>query len=82
MVWLANNKRKVTTNQAQAIQMVFREYLNGNSVGGLARMPDSQSILPPSGNTCCGLGVIDRLLSSSKYVPLNISLELYIEVQF
>ena len=78
----ADNDGKVTIDQAQAIQMIFREYLNGNSLGGLAGMLESRDIPSPSWNTCWGQAAIDKLLSSSKYVPLIISLELYIAVQF
>ncbi len=79
-----DNDGKVTIDQAQAqaIQMIFGEYLNGNSLGGLARMLESRGIPSPSGNTCWGRAAIDKLLSSSKYVPLIISLELYTAVQF
>ncbi|WP_347490705.1 recombinase family protein [Desulfoscipio sp. XC116] len=79
-----DNDGKVTIDQAQAqvIQMIFREYLNGNSLGGLARMLESRGIPSPSGNKCWGRAAIDKLLSSSKYVPLIISLELYTAVQF
>lgn len=72
----------VDKTQVQAIQMIFREYLNGNSLGGLARMLENRAIPSPSGNKCWGRATIDKLLSSSKYVPLIISLELYTTVQF
>jgi hypothetical protein len=79
-----DNDGKVTVDktQAQTIQMIFREYLNGNSLGGLARMLESRGIPSPSGNLCWGRAAIDKLLASSKYVPLIISLELYTAVQF
>jgi len=72
-----DNDGRVTVDktQAQAIQMIFREYLNGNSLGGLARMLESLGITSPSGNKCWGRAAIDKLLASSKYVPLIISLE-------
>jgi len=72
----------VDKTQAQTIQMIFREYLNGDSLGGLARMLESRGIPSPSGNKCWGRATIDKLLSSSRYVPLIISLELYTAVQF
>lgn len=79
-----DNDSKVTVDktQAQTIQMIFREYLNGNSLGGLARILESRGIPSPFGNKCWGRAAIDKLLSSSKYVPLIISLELYTAVQF
>lgn len=79
-----DNDDKVTVDktQAQAIQMIFREYLNGNSLGGLAKILEIRGIPSPSGNTCWGRAAIDKLLSSSKYVPLIISLEQYTAVQF
>jgi len=79
-----DNDGRVTVDktQAQTIQMIFREYLNGDSLGGLARMLESRNIPSPSGNKCWGRAAIDKLLSSSKYVPLIISLELYTAVQF
>lgn len=79
-----DNDGKVTVEktQAQAIQMIFREYINGNSLGGLARMLECRGIPSPSGNKCWGRAAIDKLLFSSKYVPLIISLELYTAVQF
>jgi hypothetical protein len=72
----------VDKTHAQAIQIIYKEYLNGNSLGGLARMLKRRGILSPSGNTCWGRDAIDKLLSSSKYVPLIVSLELYTAVQF
>jgi hypothetical protein len=80
----ADDTGRVTIDKthAQAIQMIYREYLNGNSLGGLAKMLVSRHISSPSGNTCWGRATIDKLLSSSKYVPLIISLELYTAVQF
>jgi len=79
-----DNDGKVTVDKtrAQTIQMIFREYFNGNSLGGLARMLESRGIPSPSGNKYWGRAAIDKLLSSSKYVPLIISLELYTAVQF
>ncbi|KJS20996.1 MAG: hypothetical protein VR72_12440 [Clostridiaceae bacterium BRH_c20a] len=79
-----DNDGKVTIDktQAQIVQMICREYLNGNSLGGLSRMLESRGILSPSGNTCWGRAAIDKLLSSSRYVPFIISLELYTAVQF
>jgi hypothetical protein len=79
-----DNDGRVTVDktQAQTIQMIFREYLNADSLGGLARMLESRNIPSPSGNKCWGRAAIDKLLSSSKYVPLIISLELYTAVQF
>lgn len=67
---------------ARVIQMIYREYLKGNSLGGLAKMLESRHISSPSGNTCWGRAAIDKLLSNSKYIPFIISLELYTAVQF
>ena len=78
----SDGKVAIDKTQAQIIQMVYREYLNGNSLGGLAGMLESRCIPSPSGNTCWGRAAIDKLLSSSKYVPLIISLEVYTAVQF
>jgi len=72
----------VDKTQAQVIQMVYREYLNGNSLGGLARILETRCVPSPSGNTCWGRAAIDKLLSNSKYVPFIISLEQYTVVQF
>lgn len=45
-------------------------------------MLESRGIPSPSGNKCWGRAAIDKLLSSSRYVPLIIGLELYTAVQF
>lgn len=45
-------------------------------------MLESRGIPSPLGNTSWGRATIDKLLSSSKCVPLIISLELYTAVQF
>ena len=52
----ADDTGRVTIDKthAQAIQMIYREYLNGNSLGGLAKMLVSRHISSPSGNTCWG----------------------------
>lgn len=78
----SDGKVSVEKTQAQAIKMIFREYLNGNSLGGLAEILESQGIPSASGNARWGRAAIDKLLSSSKYVPLIINLELYTAVQF
>lgn len=80
----ADDAGRVTVDEthAQVIQMIYREYLNGNSLGGLAKMLESRHISSPSGNACWGRAAIDKLLSSSKYVPFIISFELYTAVQF
>ena len=68
--------------QAEVVQMIYREYLTGNSLGELAKMLESKQIPSLSGNTKWGRAAIDKLLSNSKYVPYIISLDLYTEVQF
>lgn len=80
----ADDTGRVTVDKthAQVIQMIYREYLNGNSLGGLAKMLESRHISSPSGNTCWGRAAIDKLLANSKYVPFIISFELYTAVQF
>lgn len=80
----ADDTLEVTVDKAQAqvIQMIYREYLNGNSLGGLVKMLESRCISSPTGNVCWGRAAIDKLLSNSKYVPLIISFEQYTAVQF
>ena len=80
----ADNSGRITIDKAQAevVQMIYREYLAGNSLGGLIKMLESKQIPSPSGNTKWGRAAIDKLLSNSKYVPHIISLEQYTEVQF
>lgn len=80
----ADDTGRVTVDKAhaQAVQMIYKEYLNGNGLGGLAKMLEIRGIPSPSGNKCWGRAAIDKLLSSSKYVPLIVSLELYTAVQF
>ncbi|MBA1334642.1 MAG: Recombinase [Firmicutes bacterium] len=82
--FIADNSGRITVDKAQAevVQMIYRGYLAGNSLGGLAKMLESKQIPSPSGNTKWGRAAIDKLLSNSKYVPHIVSLELYTEVQF
>lgn len=82
--FIADDSGRVNIDQTQAevIQMIYREYLNGSSLGGLVKILEGRHMPSQSCNVLWGRAAIDKLLSNSKYVPYIISLEQYTAVQF
>lgn len=80
----ADDSGRITIDKTQAkiVQMIYSEYINGSSLGGLVKKLEGQCIPSQSGNAQWGRAAIDKLLSNSKYVPYIISIEQYTAVQF
>lgn len=72
---------EVNANQAIIVQKIYRQYLSGKSLGGIADFLFEQSILSPSGKNQWSKSVLDKLLSNPKYMNGIISFEDYFAVQ-
>lgn len=73
---------EVNANQANIVQEIYRQYLSGKSLGGIADFLFDQSILSPSGKNQWSKSVLDKLLSNPKYMNGIISFEDYFAVQY
>ena len=72
---------EVVPQQAAIIQEIYRQYLSGKSLGGVADFLFEQKIPSPSGKDRWGRSVLDGLLSNSKYIGAIVSFEDYYTVQ-
>lgn len=73
---------EVNANQAIIVQEIYRQYLSGKSLGGIADFLFEQSIPSPSGKNQWSKSVLDKLLSNPKYMNGIISFEDYFAVQY
>lgn len=72
---------EVIPQQAAIIQEIYRQYLSGKSLGGVADFLFEQKIPSPSGKDRWGRSVLDTLLSNSKYIGGIVSFDDYYAVQ-
>lgn len=74
---------EINTNQSQAkvVQLIYQQYLTGDSLGEISKMLLEKQIPSPSDNVQLTRAAIDKLLSNSKYVSSIISLEQFCTVQ-
>ncbi len=73
---------EVNTKQAIIVQEIYRQYLSGKSLGGIADFLFEQSIPSPSGKNQWSKSVLDKLLSNPKYMNGIISFDDYLAVQY
>lgn len=71
---------EVVPEQAAIIQEIYRQYLSGKSLGGVADFLFERKISSPSGKDRWGRSVLDALLSNSKYIGI-VSFDDYYVVQ-
>lgn len=71
----------VEPQQAKVVKAIFQQYLNGDSLGGIADFLFVQGILSPTGQERWTRPAISKLLSNSKYIGYIISFEDYFAVQ-
>lgn len=67
--------------KAKIVQMIFQQYLAGNTSGGIVKGLAEQQIPSPTGNATWTRAAIDKVLVNKKYIPL-VGLESYVEAQF
>ncbi len=71
---------EVIPQKAAIIQEIYRQYLSGKSLGGVADFLFERKISSPSGKDRWGRSVLDALLSNSKYIGI-VSFDDYYAVQ-
>ena len=57
---------EVIPNQAAVVQEIYRQYLSGKSLGGIADFLFEQNIPSPSGKERWSKSVLDKLLSNRR----------------
>lgn len=72
---------EVIPTQAANIQEIYRQYLTGKSLGGIADFLFERNIPSPSGKDRWGRSVLDALLSNSKYIGSIVAFDDYYAVQ-
>lgn len=76
-----NGLLEVVPQQAAIVQEIYRQYLSGKSLGGIADFLFEQSIPSPSGKERWSKSVLDKMLSNAKYINSIVSFEDYFAVQ-
>lgn len=71
----------INQSQAKVVQMIYQQYLSGDSLGKISELLLEKQIPSASGKDRWTRAAIDKLLSNSKYVPHIISLEQFCAVQ-
>ena len=67
--------------QAATVQEIYRQYLSGKSLGGIADFLLEQNIPSPSSKERWSNSVLDKMLSNKKYINTVISFDDYFSVQ-
>lgn len=78
-----NRDGYITTDNKKAniVKMIYRQYLSGMSLGGIADFLYQQSIPSPTGKAHWTQPVISALLSNKKYIGSIVSFDEYFMVQ-
>lgn len=76
-----NGLLEVIPEQAAVVQEIYRLYLSGKSLGGIADFLFEQNIPSPSGKERWSKSVLDKMLSNAKYINTVISFDDYFAVQ-
>ncbi len=63
-----NGNLVIVPEEAKIIQRIFREYLDGSSIGQIAKGLDNDHILTKTGKDHWNVGTIERMLSQEKYM--------------
>ena len=73
---------KMVSAEIEVVQGIYQLYLDGASLGSIAKELEADQVVAPSGNAKWSRSVIDKILSNGKYVPYAISMELFVAAQF
>ena len=76
-----NGLLEIIPEQAAVVQEIYRQYLYGKSLGGIADFLFEQNVASPSGKERWSKSVLDKVLSNTKYINTVISFEDYFAVQ-
>ena len=76
-----NGLLEIIPEQAAIVQEIYRQYLSGKSLGGIADFLFEKGISSPSGKEHWSRSVLDAMLSNSKYLNGIVSFEDYFAVQ-
>ena len=67
--------------KADTVRLIYRQYLSGMSLGGIADLLYMQNILSPKGKERWTQAVISAILSNKKYTGAIVSFDEYLAVQ-
>lgn len=79
---MADGNVRLVSAEIEAVQRIYRLYLDGASLGGIAADLEADQVVAPSGNAKWSRSVIDKILSNGKYMPYAIPMELFVATQF
>lgn len=71
----------IDNEKANVVKMIYRQYLSGTSLGGIADFLYQQGIPSPTGKERWTQPVISDLLSNKKYIGAMVSFDEYFMVQ-
>lgn len=71
----------LTMRKADVVNMIYRQYLSGMSLGGIADLLYQQGISSPTGKERWAQTVISDLLSNKKYIGATVSFDEYFMAQ-
>jgi len=69
-------------SEVQAIKLIFAEYLNGLSLGGICEKLEQCGYISPAGKAQWSRSSVDNILTKGYYVPAIISFEEFATIQF
>lgn len=76
-----NGLLQIIPEQAAVVQEIYRQYLSGKSLGGIADFLFKKGIPSPAGKERWSRSVLDAMLSNSKYLGGIIGFDDYYAVQ-
>ena len=71
----------VIPQQAAVVQEIYRQYLSGKSLGGIADFLFDSKIPSPTGKEKWSRSVLDAMLTNNKYINTIVTFEDYFAVQ-
>lgn len=77
----ADGLLEIVPKQAAVVQEIYRQYLSGKSMGGIADFLFENHIPSPTGKEKWSVSVLDTMLTNNKYIGQIISFEDYFAVQ-
>ncbi|MEA5017964.1 MAG: recombinase family protein [Erysipelotrichaceae bacterium] len=79
---MTDNNVQIVASEIEVVQRIYRRYVDGASLGGIAAELEADQVVAPSGNVKWSRSVIDKILSNGKYVPYAVPMKLFVAVQF
>ena len=69
-------------SEAQAVKLIFAEYLDGLSLGRICEELEQCGYISPAGKAQWSRSSVDNILTKGYYVPAIISIENLLAIQF